>query len=71
LTETNSKAEVASTETSSVQAQGASANSADKPKASRNRRGAGRRGQGWNIAQFQVEPVEGKARFHDFDLPDN
>lgn len=23
----------------------------------------------WDIAQFEVEPVEGKKRFHDFDLP--
>ena len=43
---------------------------------SRGRRGGrGRRRSGgnrsWSIAQFKVEPQEGKLRFHDFSLPDN
>lgn len=28
------------------------------------------RQQNWSIDQFQVEPAEGKTRFHDLDLPD-
>ena len=35
----------------------------------RGRRGSGRGGNSWDISQFVVEPVEGKSRFHDFDLP--
>jgi ATP-dependent RNA helicase RhlB len=27
------------------------------------------RGAGWNAAEFEVPPVEGRVRFHDFDLP--
>lgn len=29
------------------------------------------RAQKWSIEQFKVEPVEGKTRFHDLDLPDD
>ena len=39
----------------------------DTPAKSRGRRR--RRPQAWTIDQFVVEPVEGKARFHDLDLP--
>ncbi|MGB1403642.1 MAG: ATP-dependent RNA helicase RhlB, partial [Porticoccaceae bacterium] len=44
----------------------------DKAKSSRRRRGSGRGSRGnkhWDISTFVVEAVEGKTRFHDFDLP--
>jgi ATP-dependent RNA helicase RhlB len=50
--------------------------SGDKPQATRRRRGRGGRGgrnrggSGWKLSHFKVEPVEGKVRFHDLDLPD-
>lgn len=38
---------------------------------SRNRRSSDTKKQSvpWSLTQFEVDPVEGKARFHDFDLP--
>ncbi len=39
----------------------------DTPAKLKGRRG--RRPQGWTLDQFVVEPVEGKARFHDLGLP--
>ena len=36
-----------------------------KPAANRKRRNS----KPWDVSQFKVEPQEGKARFHDFDLP--
>ena len=51
-------------------------NPKDNQKKQSGRRGRRRRGGGekkasvaWDISQFEVEPVEGKARFHDLDLP--
>ena len=49
-----------------------------KPRSSQNNRRRGGRNdrnsdkseQEWSLDQFQVEEVEGKARFHDFNLPD-
>ena len=43
----------------------------DKVKPARRRRGSGRgsRGKNWDVSTFVVEAVEGKTRFHDFDLP--
>ena len=46
----------------------ASASTTQKPtRSSRSRR---RKAQKWDISQFAVEPVAGKTRFHDFELPD-
>ena len=46
----------------------ASASTTQKPtRSSRSRR---RKAQKWDISQFVVEPVAGKTRFHDFELPD-
>ena len=36
----------------------------------RNDRNSDKSEQEWSLEQFQVEEVEGKARFHDFNLPD-
>ncbi len=38
----------------------------EKKRPSRRRR---KRKKDWDISQFQVEPAEGKSRFHDFQLP--
>ena len=32
--------------------------------------GANKSSAAWSVDQFQVEPEEGKLRFHDLDLPD-
>ncbi len=45
-----------------------SEDSSTKP--SRPRRKRSRRERPWSIEQFQVEPQEGKTRFHDLQLPD-
>ena len=64
LTENNSVSEAVS-----PTANNEPENNSDKPKAPRRKRGSGRGGNSWDISKFVVEPVEGKTRFHDFDLP--
>ena len=67
LTDTDSTPDIAP----SPESQAAKTTS-EKAKSPRRRRGAGRGGRGnnhWDISTFVVEPVEGKTRFHDFDLP--
>jgi ATP-dependent RNA helicase RhlB len=67
LTENNSISEAVSST-----ANNEPENNSDKPKPPRRKRGSGRGGRGgdsWDISKFVVEPVEGKTRFHDFDLP--
>ncbi|WP_317930967.1 ATP-dependent RNA helicase RhlB [Halioxenophilus sp. WMMB6] len=43
----------------------------ESSKPSRSRRRRPKRESTWSIEQFQVEPAEGKTRFHDLDLPES